>query len=91
MTCDTEIVLAHYLDQAYDFWLNGKQVLEVGAGTGRANTMKALRSVQSSSQLRVNVEWQIKNDRIQQDIAEDFREQVEPINPVKSRGLVKRP
>lgn len=33
---DAEVLLAHYLDQAYGSRLSGMRVLEVGAGTGLA-------------------------------------------------------
>ncbi|CAM9446352.1 unnamed protein product [Scytosiphon promiscuus] len=38
---DAEIVLAHYLDQAYGYRLSGMRVLELGAGTGLAGIVAA--------------------------------------------------
>ncbi|CBN80157.1 expressed unknown protein [Ectocarpus siliculosus] len=39
---DAEILLAHYLDQAYGSRLSGMRVLELGAGTGLAGLSKLL-------------------------------------------------
>ncbi|CAM9536576.1 unnamed protein product, partial [Hapterophycus canaliculatus] len=38
---DAEIILAHYLDQAYGSRLSGMRVLELGAGTGLAGIVAA--------------------------------------------------
>lgn len=40
---DAEIILAHYLDQAYGSRLSGMRVLELGAGTGLAGIVRASR------------------------------------------------
>lgn len=38
---DAEVLLAHYLDQAYGSRLNGMRVLELGSGTGLAGIVSA--------------------------------------------------
>lgn len=42
---DAEVLLAHYLDQAYGSRLNGMRVLELGAGTGLAGIVSTHRKL----------------------------------------------